>query len=174
MAWLYTSSLIITSIVCAVLYFYTKQKFPDHGDSHFRKFQICYLAVYLLALGRIWMLSLYSFSTIVVFSLCVILFVAGDWLQGPYVYALYESYGMAKQDIELLFVAGFGASMVFGPIAGSLADKLYLSLIVLSLRIELTPVCTLAFTAAAVSTACCTRSSTRCRARRSTSPTSGS
>ena len=52
---------------------------------------------------------------------------AGDWLQGPYVYALYESYGMSKQDIELLFVAGFGASMVFGPIAGSLADKLYVT-----------------------------------------------
>ena len=34
---------------------------------------------------------------------------------------------MSKQDIELLFVAGFGASMVFGPIAGSLADKLYVT-----------------------------------------------
>ena len=49
--------------------------------------------------------------------------IAGDWLQGPYVYALYESYKMEKHDIEVLFVAGFGSSMVFGTVVGSVADK---------------------------------------------------
>ena len=48
---------------------------------------------------------------------------AGDWLQGPYVYALYEHYGMTAHDIEMLFVAGFGASMVIGTIIGSFADR---------------------------------------------------
>lgn len=48
---------------------------------------------------------------------------AGDWLQGPYVYALYEHYGMSTHEIELLFVAGFGSSMVFGTVVGSFADK---------------------------------------------------
>jgi MFS transporter, MFS domain-containing protein family, molybdate-anion transporter len=48
---------------------------------------------------------------------------AGDWFQGPYVYALYESYGMTTHDIEVLFVAGFGSSMLFGTIVGSVADK---------------------------------------------------
>ena len=49
--------------------------------------------------------------------------VKGDWLQGPYVYALYQHYGYEKGDIGRLFIAGFGSSMVFGTIVGSLADK---------------------------------------------------
>jgi hypothetical protein len=48
---------------------------------------------------------------------------AGDWLQGPYVYALYAAYGFSKADIGKLFIAGFGSSMVFGTIVGSLGDK---------------------------------------------------
>ncbi|GJP39786.1 hypothetical protein CLOM_g24127, partial [Closterium sp. NIES-68] len=43
---------------------------------------------------------------------------AGDWLQGPYVYALYQHYGYDKGDIGRLFIAGFGSSMVFGTIVG--------------------------------------------------------
>jgi len=53
-----------------------------------------------------------------------ILMVAGDWLQGPYVYALYKHYGFGIADIGTLFIAGFGASMFFGTIAGAGADKL--------------------------------------------------
>ena len=33
-----------------------------------------------------------------------------DWLQGPYVYALYSDYGYEQHDIAVLFVAGFGSS----------------------------------------------------------------
>jgi hypothetical protein len=33
-----------------------------------------------------------------------------DWLQGPYVYALYAAYGYSQHDIAVLFVAGFGSS----------------------------------------------------------------
>ena len=44
-------------------------------------------------------------------------------MQGPYVYALYDFYGMDTRQIELLFVAGFGSSMLFGTIVGSCADK---------------------------------------------------
>ncbi|KXZ48039.1 hypothetical protein GPECTOR_31g403 [Gonium pectorale] len=49
------------------------------------------------------------------------LMMAGDWLQGPYVYALYQHYGY--DDIGRLFIAGFGSSMIFGTVVGSLADK---------------------------------------------------
>ncbi|XP_020277338.1 molybdate-anion transporter-like [Asparagus officinalis] len=56
---------------------------------------------------------------LVVYSLMM----AGDWLQGPYVYYLYSQYGFNKGDIGRLFIAGFGSSMVFGTIVGSLADK---------------------------------------------------
>lgn len=51
------------------------------------------------------------------------LMMAGDWLQGPYVYALYQHYGYQVADIGRLFIAGFGSSMVFGTIAGTLADR---------------------------------------------------
>ncbi|KAK4534046.1 hypothetical protein CDCA_CDCA01G0071 [Cyanidium caldarium] len=50
--------------------------------------------------------------------------VTADWLQGPMVYALYDAYGFGKRDIALLFITGFGSSMVFGTYAGSLADQL--------------------------------------------------
>jgi hypothetical protein len=48
---------------------------------------------------------------------------AGDWLQGPYVYYLYSQYGFGKGEIGQLFIAGFGSSMLFGTIVGSLADN---------------------------------------------------
>ncbi|XP_057519179.1 uncharacterized protein LOC130799906 [Amaranthus tricolor] len=51
------------------------------------------------------------------------LMMAGDWLQGPYVYYLYTTYGFGKGEIGQLFIAGFGSSMLFGTIVGSLADK---------------------------------------------------
>lgn len=70
---------------------------------------------------------------------------AGDWLQGPYVYALYEFYGFDRGDIGRLFIAGFGSSMVFGTIVGSLADKTWVPFPVLSLLATMIfkdPVCT--------------------------------
>jgi Sugar-tranasporters, 12 TM len=45
-----------------------------------------------------------------------------DWLQGPYVYALYSDYGFEQHHIAQLFVAGFGSSMIFGSFVGSIAD----------------------------------------------------
>ena len=68
-------------------------------DAAFAAFQRNYLTVYLLAM----------------FS---------DWLKGPYAYVLYESYGFSKGDIALLFMGGFAASMVFGTLAGGVADTL--------------------------------------------------
>jgi Na+/melibiose symporter-like transporter len=45
-----------------------------------------------------------------------------DWLQGPYVYALYSEYGFEQHEIAQLFVAGFGSSMIFGSFIGGMAD----------------------------------------------------
>jgi MFS transporter, MFS domain-containing protein family, molybdate-anion transporter len=56
---------------------------------------------------------------LIVYSLVM----AGDWLQGPYVYRLYEHYGFQRGDIGRLFIAGFGSSMIFGTLVGGLADK---------------------------------------------------
>mmetsp|Transcript_30990 Transcript_30990/g.92205 ORF Transcript_30990/g.92205 Transcript_30990/m.92205 type:complete len:486 (-) Transcript_30990:204-1661(-) len=68
-------------------------------DDHFRLFQRTYLLVYLPAM-------------------------MADWLQGPFVYALYESYGFVQEENASLFTAGFGASAVLGPFIGSLADRM--------------------------------------------------
>jgi predicted MFS family arabinose efflux permease len=46
-----------------------------------------------------------------------------DWLQGPYVYALYSAYGFEQHEIAQLFVAGFGSSMIFGSFVGGIADQ---------------------------------------------------
>eukprot|EP00980_Cylindrotheca_fusiformis_P005655 scaffold1184_cov132-Cylindrotheca_fusiformis.AAC.76 len=51
-----------------------------------------------------------------------LLAVSSDWLQGPYVYALYMEYGFEKKEIAELFVAGFGSSMIFGSFVGGMAD----------------------------------------------------
>jgi len=67
--------------------------------SKFPSFQINYLFVFMLAM----------------FS---------DWLQGPYVYELYVSYGFSQVEIAELFVCGFGSSMIVGTFIGGLADKL--------------------------------------------------
>jgi len=66
--------------------------------AEFTKFQFQWLAVYYM----------------VMFS---------DWLQGPYVYALYSSYGFGKEAIAILFIVGFGSSSIFGTFIGALADK---------------------------------------------------
>ena len=47
----------------------------------------------------------------------------GDWLQGPYVYALYKNYGYGLEDISVLFIAGFFSSALFGTVISSLADR---------------------------------------------------
>ena len=57
------------------------------------------------------------------YLLVYLLATLSDWLQGPYVYALYSDYGFEQKQIAQLFVAGFGSSMVFGSFVGSVADK---------------------------------------------------
>ncbi|CAH8317869.1 unnamed protein product [Eruca vesicaria subsp. sativa] len=45
---------------------------------------------------------------VVVYSLMM----AGDWLQGPYVYSLYSTYELSSGEIGQLFIAGFGSSIL--------------------------------------------------------------
>ncbi len=47
-----------------------------------------------------------------------------DWLQGPYIYAVYEHYGFKMEEIGSLFLTGYIASMVAGPFVGAVADRL--------------------------------------------------
>lgn len=76
----------------------TKSQISSANNPHFKKFQYSFFLVYFMAL----------------FS---------DWLQGPYVYKLYEYYGYASNQIALLYVVGFASSVIFGTTTGPLADR---------------------------------------------------
>lgn len=52
-----------------------------------------------------------------------LLIMAGDWLQGPYLYALYSSYGYPLEVIAVLYVSGYISSAIFGTMVGSIADR---------------------------------------------------
>ncbi|KAJ3060859.1 hypothetical protein HK102_009334, partial [Quaeritorhiza haematococci] len=47
----------------------------------------------------------------------------GDWLQGPYQYALYRTYGLSMKKIGYLSVTGFLSGAIFGTYVGALADR---------------------------------------------------
>lgn len=64
----------------------------------FQKFQRIYFVVYLPA-------------------------VYADWLQVPYLYKLYSSYGFIESQIAILYVFGLVSSLISGSCAGSLAQR---------------------------------------------------
>eukprot|EP00931_Biecheleriopsis_adriatica_P033739 TRINITY_DN19563_c0_g2_i1.p1 TRINITY_DN19563_c0_g2~~TRINITY_DN19563_c0_g2_i1.p1 ORF type:complete len:567 (+),score=70.61 TRINITY_DN19563_c0_g2_i1:69-1769(+) len=61
----------------------------------------------------------FMFSYLSAWGLCV----GADWLQGPYVYALYKAYGFSDHEIAQLFVVGFVSALVCSCFVGSLADR---------------------------------------------------
>ena len=75
-----------------------KNEADSNPRGGFALFQANYLIVYLLA-------------------------VTADWIQGPYVYALYTAYGYSKKAVGQLYIAGFASSAVFGTLIGSVADQ---------------------------------------------------
>jgi len=95
---MYTMAAVPLTLVTLIMAWMTRPKADENMTPEFKKFMWTYLVVWYIA-------------------------VAADWLQGPYVYALYSAYGFPGHEIAKLFVAGFGASMVFGTFVGSLADS---------------------------------------------------
>lgn len=88
-----------TAVTCAILAFTTRPKADANTPENFHKLQTKYL---------------------IAWAVCV----AADWLQGPFVYALYQSYGFSRADNAKLFVAGFGASFLFGTFVAGFADTI--------------------------------------------------
>ena len=83
---------------CAGVYYRNATQAGEARPPEFSAFQRLFLGVYLTMM-------------------------MADWMQGPYVYALYAHYGFSKGEIGQLFIMGFGSSMVFGTIVGGFADK---------------------------------------------------
>jgi len=94
----YHMSIIPILLMTVVFAWLARPSIQEEIPDGFKKFQVAYLSVW---------------------SICV----AADWLQGPYVYALYSAYGFDGHDIAKLFVAGFGASLVGGCIIGAVSDR---------------------------------------------------
>eukprot|EP01068_Selenidium_serpulae_P000127 Selendium_serpulae@DN10196_c0_g1_i1.p1 len=46
-----------------------------------------------------------------------------DWLQGPYLYTLYEIYGFTEYEIGVLYSIGFVSSGAFGIVIGPMVDR---------------------------------------------------
>ena len=67
-------------------------------NADFSKFQRAYLAVFLSAM-------------------------TADWLQGPYLYHLYEQYGYLHEQIAALYVCGYVSAALTGPILAAFADR---------------------------------------------------
>merc|ERR1719261_1396146 len=90
-----------TLVVCVAMGYITRPK-PDVSAGApvgFRQFQMNYLGAW---------------------AICV----CADWLQGPYVYALYAAYGFSREENAKLFVIGFGASFLFGTFVAGFADSI--------------------------------------------------
>lgn len=83
---------------CALLYYKQNIASPVQTSAEFKSFKWLFLSVYLIMM-------------------------MADWMQGPYVYALYDAYGFSKGQIGQLFIMGFGSSMVFGTVVGGFADR---------------------------------------------------
>ena len=97
----YTGCLAVSGIITLLLTIRARSSYGSSAPlpADFKHFQKIFLATYYVSM-------------------------TADWLQGPYVYALYSSYGFSKHDIAVLFVGGFGASMLFGTFIGAAADKM--------------------------------------------------
>eukprot|EP00755_Sulcionema_specki_P014943 Sspe_Gene.58045::Locus_31838_Transcript_1_1_Confidence_1.000_Length_1611::g.58045::m.58045 len=48
---------------------------------------------------------------------------ATDWIQGPYQFKVYLTYGLTEHQIGMLYIAGFGTSMILGTWAAGLFDS---------------------------------------------------
>jgi len=94
----YHASLVPLTLLTVALAYAARPATNETVPAGFRRFQWSYLTVW---------------------GVCV----AADWLQGPYVYALYAAYGFSSREIAELFVAGFGSSLVFGCFVGSFTDR---------------------------------------------------
>ena len=94
----YTVAFFVT-VAIALLTTYWQRKATKKWKPDEREFQTHYLVVYTLAYFA-------------------------DWLKGPYVYALYQSYGLTEEKIAFLFIVGFASSGISGPFVGGLADSL--------------------------------------------------
>ncbi|KAJ1344952.1 hypothetical protein BSLG_000467 [Batrachochytrium salamandrivorans] len=131
----YSVSFILLAIICVcVSYFSQSWMAPTSIDitSHISQ-PVSFIAnpvrriasaVRLLLRGTWSPFRIFQVNYLFVYGLVFI----SDWLQGPYIYALYKSYNYDLDNIALLFVTGFLSSAIVGTFVGSIADRFMLML----------------------------------------------
>ncbi|CAD5121005.1 unnamed protein product [Dimorphilus gyrociliatus] len=80
------------SLACTIIQLISwknRKKTNSNANPNFVSFQRSYLLAYLPA-------------------------VVGDWLQGPYLYALYSRYGFTEDQIAIIYVSGFASTVFLG------------------------------------------------------------
>eukprot|EP01012_Entosiphon_sulcatum_P049019 TRINITY_DN67610_c0_g1_i1.p1 TRINITY_DN67610_c0_g1~~TRINITY_DN67610_c0_g1_i1.p1 ORF type:complete len:445 (+),score=65.08 TRINITY_DN67610_c0_g1_i1:94-1428(+) len=95
---LYFCFVALTYVVVWLLTHRYSGALPAEKSREFKAFQRNYIAIYLLALYA-------------------------DWLKGPYVYALYDSYGYTDSQIAQLYICGHVSSLLLGSGIAGLADR---------------------------------------------------
>lgn len=93
----FTIAIAVLVCICLLFHLITKETVDRPKHREFSQLQLKFLCGYCLA----------AFS---------------DWLQGPYIYKVYESYGFDEQMIAILYLSGFISSSIFGTLVGSFAD----------------------------------------------------
>eukprot|EP00300_Choanocystis_sp_HF-7_P010274 c16869_g1_i1.p1 GENE.c16869_g1_i1~~c16869_g1_i1.p1 ORF type:complete len:474 (+),score=90.59 c16869_g1_i1:44-1465(+) len=88
----------VLGVASLIKSFRSTSEIPVVVQSELRKFQAIYLVVFVLM-------------------------AMGDWLQGPYLYLMYQSYGFSMSQIGSIFVAGYGSSFLLGTVAASLSNR---------------------------------------------------
>ncbi|KAJ1343656.1 hypothetical protein BSLG_001804 [Batrachochytrium salamandrivorans] len=131
----YSVSFILLAIICVcVSYFSQSWMAPTSIDitSHISQ-PVSFIAnpvrriasaVRLLLRGTWSPFRIFQVNYLFVYGLVFI----SDWLQGPYIYALYKSYNYDLDNIALLFVTGFLSSAIVRTFVGSIADRFMLML----------------------------------------------
>eukprot|EP01147_Barroeca_monosierra_P005300 gene5300-7072_t len=88
----------VLCIITVASFVFTSSLHQLSRNADFVRFQYRYIGIFLVAM-------------------------MADWLQGPYLYRLYEHYGFLEGQIAALYISGFISSMLFGPLLGNLADR---------------------------------------------------
>ena len=98
MHWYVIISSPLLAGTCVACYFYLRIK-PDQAAQNpvFLAFQRRFIPLYLLA-------------------------VLGDWLQGPYLYRLYQYYGFIEHQVAVIYISGLLSSALFFPAKNFIVD----------------------------------------------------
>lgn len=104
----FTSAFAILIVICIGLLYYSNKISQKSSQNDFQNISVLKSPEF----------NQFQRNYLIVYSLSMF----ADWIQGPYIYELYVSYGYSEEHIASLFVAGFASSLLFGTFIGGIGD----------------------------------------------------